>query len=295
MGGRAQAVRDDSRPAPSAKGPGSSARRPEWHEKRVETTRSSRPDRLASFASSWKASGMVGRPRRNSDTSARSTLEGTPRRALDFLCGVASSAEIFGLLATAGYSKKVHEEGLRLLVGVAGCLETTVTEPRTSRTHEGAMRVLREWYRTVFRRLRVAAMRLFPEEARGLFANLDLSKSVDEALAARIFLERLDALGARSGLRTLFAERGFGRDEAARVGDAVDRTAPPRVAREARTRAGAKPDASKRDESRQARLEALRAWYVDWSETARTLLVRRDHAIRLGLARRKPRAQRETP
>jgi hypothetical protein len=42
-------------------------------------------------------------------------------------------------------------------------------------------------------------------------------------------------------------------------------------------------------------LQALRAWYDDWSETARTVLTRRDHLIRVGLAHRKPRATPAPP
>ena len=34
-------------------------------------------------------------------------------------------------------------------------------------------------------------------------------------------------------------------------------------------------------------LRALRAWYIDWAETARVVLTRRDHLIRVGLATRK--------
>ncbi len=37
---------------------------------------------------------------------------------------------------------------------------------------------------------------------------------------------------------------------------------------------------------------SLRAWYEDWSETARAVITRRDHLIRLGLAKRKKAAKR---
>ncbi len=38
-------------------------------------------------------------------------------------------------------------------------------------------------------------------------------------------------------------------------------------------------------------LRALRAWYDDWAETARTVMTRRDYLIRLGLAKRKKSAK----
>jgi hypothetical protein len=43
------------------------------------------------------------------------------------------------------------------------------------------------------------------------------------------------------------------------------------------------PNAAERLEA----LKALRLWYEDWAEVAHALFKRRDHLIRLGLARRK--------
>jgi hypothetical protein len=40
-------------------------------------------------------------------------------------------------------------------------------------------------------------------------------------------------------------------------------------------------------EARRADLEALRAWFDDWTETAKIVITRRDELIRLGLAKRK--------
>jgi hypothetical protein len=40
---------------------------------------------------------------------------------------------------------------------------------------------------------------------------------------------------------------------------------------------------------------ALRAWYTDWAETARTLLRNRNALIRLGLARRQKRKAAVAP
>jgi hypothetical protein len=42
------------------------------------------------------------------------------------------------------------------------------------------------------------------------------------------------------------------------------------------------PDVAQRERD----LLALHAWYEDWSETARVLLTRREHSMRVGLAKR---------
>jgi hypothetical protein len=42
-------------------------------------------------------------------------------------------------------------------------------------------------------------------------------------------------------------------------------------------------------------LENLRAWFVEWSETARAAIRRRDYLIRLGLAKRQKRSKAGAP
>ena len=45
-------------------------------------------------------------------------------------------------------------------------------------------------------------------------------------------------------------------------------------------------------EEREEALRELRAWYKDWSETARAVIGRRDHLILMGLAHRKRSARK---
>ena len=49
------------------------------------------------------------------------------------------------------------------------------------------------------------------------------------------------------------------------------------------------------DASYQNGLRALRAWFEEWAALARTELSRKDHLVKLGLARRKRRATTSTP
>jgi hypothetical protein len=48
-------------------------------------------------------------------------------------------------------------------------------------------------------------------------------------------------------------------------------------------------------QKRRERLVALRRWYEDWAATARAVVRKRQYLIRLGLGRRKRRADREEP
>lgn len=221
------------------------------------------------------------------------TLEDTPRRALELVRGIGGSPAIMRLMSGAGYTLAAHEEGQRLLANVVGFIQ----EPRafqtvTSSMHMEATRELVTWNRTVFRRLRAALLRFFPERANALFANLELSSDVDAPLAAKIFLDRVAAIEKQSqsargdgrALLEMLGERGFGSKEKSRLRKLIDTAQAPApevvdVAEE---------DTTAKREERVGLLRELRAWYDDWAETARTVLVRRDYAIRVGLAHRKP-------
>lgn len=52
---------------------------------------------------------------------------------------------------------------------------------------------------------------------------------------------------------------------------------------------------SAKDRPKRQDLENLRAWFVEWSETARAAIGRRDYLIRLGLAKRKKPSKAGAP
>lgn len=224
-----------------------------------------------------------------------STLEVTVRRALDFLRGVGSTPVIIHLMTQAGYTANAHREGQRLLSDVVAFVQGgqslfTVT----SSAHTAAIDELTSWEKTVFRRLRVAATRFYPDDAEAIFGNLKISDKMDVALLVKIFLERMaSSSGAKSrkapsGILKLFAQRGFGAEEIAHLNKLVRITEAPAAEDSAEVL-----DETERAAQKATRLEmltALRGWYDDWAETARSVLVRRDHLIRVGLAQRKTRA-----
>ncbi len=228
------------------------------------------------------------------------TLEDTPRRALELLRGIGGSPAILALMSQAGYTARDHEEGQRLLANVVSFVEERQAfRSVTSATHTDAMNELATWERTAFRRLRATVTRFFPERVDSLFANLVISDEMDASLLAQVFLDRIDALepegksgrGGGAAMRKVLAERGFGPKEIRHLRKQIETAQAP--APEA-PEAGTLETATKR-QARLALLAELRAWYDDWAETARTVLVRRDHAIRVGIAHRKPRATPAPP
>jgi hypothetical protein len=235
------------------------------------------------------------------DKVSTATLEDTPRRALELIRGIGGSPDVMRALSSAGYTPRDHDEGIRLLNGVLSYVARPLPV-RLSRavsassaptpSFGAAVKEIKRWVKTDFRRIRVGLRRFFPEQADYLFSGLDVSEMLDAVALSEIFLQRITALTTSAERKTtrktdraalaMIEARGITRTSLEHLRARVmEAHATPDVPVEPPT-----PEADGRLEA----LTALRAWYVDWAETARIVLSRRDHLIRLGLATRKPRS-----
>ena len=131
-----------------------------------------------------------------------------------------------------------------------------------------------------------------------MFDNLSAKSGAESIAAVRTFIDRVAAL--RDGTD---AERANTRSDdkaaadllaARRIVDAAEEQRLRGLIAEATKLADA-PTVKEPDPSvRQQTATKLDAWLRDWRETARVLIKRRDHQIRLGLAeRRSPKAEPE--
>lgn len=233
---------------------------------------------------------------------SRQVLEDTPSRVLQFLSGVGTSPLIRGALGSFGYTAKDHEEGWTLLHHASG-YQIEAPEP-TDRPATEAIAELDAWDEPNFRLARAALLRRYPDQEEFVFEGLEAAAGPAAVLSVKTFLDRLDALqGTAAGrdhkvkstkqadaaaLKTL-AARGITESERTRLRKliaAAERGEPPMQAT-----AGDKQDA----EARQEALASLRAWFDEWSETARVVIKRRDQLIRLGLAQRRSGTGKEDP
>ncbi len=216
-------------------------------------------------------------------------LEGTPERVMQFLRG-AAYVPIRAALQRHGYTDADHREGWKLLQKACGFKEGE--EAPMSDEVSAAITEIDSLDESLFTRARGALMRLHPEQAAFVFDGLKASSGMAAVMGMITFLERLDALedGAErkatrkedhAALATL-AKRGIGADERKRLAKLVKtvQTSPDLELVDERT-------VAETEEQRMAALGALRAWFEDWSGTARSAVGRRDHLIRLGLAKRK--------
>ncbi|MBK9260956.1 MAG: hypothetical protein IPM54_14230 [Polyangiaceae bacterium] len=223
---------------------------------------------------------------------SRQTLEETPARVLTFLRGVGTTAVIRTVLAARGYTQEDHAEGWERLHRVAGYGEgKTISMDNDA---QKAIAAIDAWDEPTFRVCRAALERLHPDQAAFVFKDLEAATGASSVISVSTFLERLDALensperkssrkADHAALATL-SKRGITKEEREKMRKLVE------------TAKGFGPEVTPDPtaEARHADLAALRAWYDDWSETARTVIKRRDHLIRLGLAKRKKAAKRAT-
>jgi hypothetical protein len=210
-------------------------------------------------------------------------LQDTPGQALAFLRGVAIKSEIRQALEAAGYTPAEHALGWKLVLEVSG-YDAPIASPGADARVRSAIAELDAWDEGGFRRIRVALERLHPEQAKVVFEGLDPSSGAMAVVGVSRLLDRLDSLEAstseadHAAIATL-SGRGIGKGERARLLELV------RVA-QAGTSAEPLP-VSPSEQQRAETLAALHAWYVDWSETARTVIRRRDFLVMLGVAKRR--------
>jgi len=219
------------------------------------------------------------------------TLDRAVGRAVKFLLGVGTVGEVRRALDARGYDDAEHARAWGLVDKVSGrtSLAPPALTPAASRT-VGARRSLEAW---LAQNLAIAAATLqfnFPAQHTFVFAEgLEADVGADGVVAAQRFLARVDALGgpkraaARDGDTRALAQlerRGVGAAARAELREliAAVQKGDPKIAPAAPVVALDRADKA-----------ALYAWYTEWAGIARSLVKRRDHLIRLGLAaRRKP-------
>jgi hypothetical protein len=233
-----------------------------------------------------------------SQTPSRQVLEETPSRALAFLRAVGTSAPIRAALAKAGYTEEEHALGWSLLHKVSGYSATMpkATEDTSARDAIAELDALDEG---LFRRVRAALRRLHPEQEAYVFGDeLGPAQGAASVISVSTLLQRLDGLKSaperkktrkqdQAALDTL-AARGITAEERERLRALVE--AAQRAVAVSDEETGSN-DAGEREQG----LLALRSWYLDWSDTARSVITRRDYLIRLGLAQRKKAAKKSAP
>jgi hypothetical protein len=221
----------------------------------------------------------------SSATVTRHQLPELPGRALQFLSAIGNVRAIRAKMAAVGYGPDEHARGWELLDAVCR-REVDFSALDSDDRVRRAIAELDEWDDPTLRRCQAALSRLHPEQEQFVFTNLRATPGAACVLVVETLLDRCDALeraperactreADHAALATL-AARGLTVEERARVRGLVDAAKRGSVPEAHETETGATPE-----------IAQLHAWLVDWAETARTVIARRDHLIRLGLAKKR--------
>ena len=232
----------------------------------------------------------------NRESPSRQVLEEAPLRALKFLQGVSTFAPIAILLASKGYSQEDHLEGWNLLHVVTGYKKPPPPMLEVVEVRD-AIAELDAWDEPNFRIIHAALQRRHPDQDELVFRDLTPTTGAGAVLTVKTLLDRLDTLekgkdrketrtADHAALATL-EKRGITPAERKRVRGLIAIAqrglSPEALLSDAPLQVAALENQSPKRED----LEKLRAWLVEWSETARAVIKRRDYLIRLGLAKRK--------
>jgi len=218
------------------------------------------------------------------------TLNAGPARLLAFLQGACDPA-IRAKFAPLGWSDASANEAWGLLEALKAANVIPVA-PEADPVAE-AIAACETWQGTGLVRARAMLQLRFPEQAAFMFHDFAAGTGTAAVLNVSSFLQRRQQLEdgvARKGSRKVDHE-ALALLDANGVTKAVIKDLGGLVEMAQRVVAGTAPEGPV-DEAAAKRTIALRkihAWLTAWSDMARTVITRRDHLIRLGIAKRRAR------
>ncbi|MBK8254540.1 MAG: hypothetical protein IPK82_17970 [Polyangiaceae bacterium] len=225
-------------------------------------------------------------------------LEETVPRAARFLNAIGAVPVIRTMMLQVGMTDEEVGEGGKLITACWSQLPSQRPEADTdeARSQREAVAELDQWDEPNFRRFSATLRRHHPSAGAYVFYNLQPGTGGEAVAAVGTFLKRIDALEKGSDPQReaskkddkraveLLAKRGLDKKERARLASLVELAMKPTVAL---------PDSdahvTERESARVAALTALKDWYEEWAEAARSIIKKRSYLIRMGLASRKVR------
>ena len=223
-------------------------------------------------------------------------LEDIAPRAAKLLNAIGAEPVIRTLMESGGMTAEDIAEGGQLLLACWSQLPGTEAETDTddAKTQREAVAVLDAWDQPYFARYGATLARRFPQAGAYVFFELKASDGSAAVAGVATFLSRIEALEKgtdpeRAGSKKddkkaveLLASRGLDKKERERLDGLVKIALKPTSALPA-----ASAKSADRAAARIAALTALKDWFDEWAATARVVVQKRAHLIRMGLAYRK--------
>lgn len=218
----------------------------------------------------------------------RETLDETRARAAKFLGAVGINVAIRLAMSGRGYTAAHHAKGWDLLHAASGYAPSAPAGPTVDGAVQAAITTIDSEDEDLFRVVRATLTHNFPAQAAVVLEGIGPSEGSVSVANTKILVGRIRKLAASDDPTDKAAAAELGNRS---VGDAALTRLEGLIAT-AQTAADVVPvddaAASAAEEKHVGALRALRAWYEEWSEIARSAVKRRDHLILLGLAKRRP-------
>lgn len=226
-------------------------------------------------------------------------LDEVINKAIRFLLALANDPLLVSVMGSAGLMKSDITDGSNKVKDCVSDLEEIcgIQDTQSAQKHREAVGKLDQIDEILFARSKGPLRRFYPSTAKYLFRDLKASRGPMAVKGVATYLARLVLLEdgtdpSREGqfendkaAVELLAQRGIDADERRRLQELVDvALAPTDVSTEY-------PQID--PEVIRARKIALKEWYDDWATTARAVIKKRSHLIKLGLAKRRKRAPKK--
>ncbi len=218
-------------------------------------------------------------------------LDRTPERVLRFLRSLNQWPALMQQLVLAGYSEEEHEYAWELLHQISAYRKPSHA---LAEHQKQAVAQLDAWDEPNFRRASAALKFRYPDQHAFLFQDLKAEQGDRAILSVRTFLDRVEILEKGTDPK----RQHTAPDDQAAVALLHQRKILSKeilaLLREWLKAAQSLPDidpiiqAEQHKAAQQQILTRLAIWYEEWSETARTLQLRRSYQISLGIAKRRP-------
>lgn len=212
-------------------------------------------------------------------------------RVMQFLMTV-REPRIFTQLNTRGFSDAVIEEGWRLFNLAAGAklaYGRSGSGGLPSNTTAQYLADLDRWENTWFPLVDATLKRHYPQIHAQVFHNLSQTSGNEVVVSVSTLLDRLAEVAQKpegQQANALLSERGLTDDERAVARTLLDQL------RRRETTVLPELDPVTVEEQQQAALEVW-AWYMEWSQIARTVITRGDTLVHMGLRRLRRNASGE--
>lgn len=223
------------------------------------------------------------------------TLESYLMRTAVFLTTVRKDDQIRGLLEARGYDNAEHEDALKrvtTLLGLGPSKQREVDQLRAMNEVDAADE-------NIFKIVTATLTRRFPEDAEEILRGIAPGAGYDAVLNLEILLDRIDERESGVGreatregdmkIVNTLAKRGFDKEERDRLKALIT------LAKQVTPVMPTAALQAKEEKRYIENLMAVRDWYLEWADIARTVMKRRDQLIKLGLASLRRPGKEEEP